>query len=377
MGGSADGVSDAFDEACEKPKFGKGEFFIIDRRIWAALCGLEDMNAAATYLVLVQGSDRSNKHTKWSAESVKKYVGVGHERAKGAIACLINNHFIRYGENHTPARPRYDVLTYSERSRAKGQRKSATLPGDDAIAYNLIWLPNTIVTGTEEREDSPIRRLRAAGDLNALRLFVDLYHAQNLVDDGGVNRQVLWRSCERRKIAERGAYVVYAFKYESRSLGWIGPMEMHRKFEQPIGERQPIWDCIDLLERMRLIAFIPYLIENGTSQAEILHPVGVGIFGEHAIEREIGDAAKAAALVMIFKPTVENAVMDGFTIFCPVLNIYPQAQMVGIARLLYRPHTRRTAAWYAELHEKSRRYIEKFRELAAESKSKNYNDEDW
>jgi hypothetical protein len=49
----------------------------------------------------------------------------------------------------------------------------ATEDSDD----NIIWLSNAIVTGTSSGEESPVRRLRSAGCVWTLRLFVDLYSA--------------------------------------------------------------------------------------------------------------------------------------------------------------------------------------------------------
>ena len=58
-----------------------------------------------------------------------------------------------------------------------------------------------------------------------------------------------------------------------------------------------------------------------------------------------------------------------FEHFCPVLRTLPNVRMIGIARLLYRPRTRRTAAWFGQLHEDGRDWIAKCAELAAKAES--------
>jgi hypothetical protein len=50
---------------------------------------------------------------------------------------------------------------------------------------------------------------------------------------------------------------------------------------------------------------------------------------------------------------------------CPVLRTRPNAQMIGVWRLTYRPHTKRTAAWFAELQSSAPGWIRIFEELTA------------
>ena len=53
----------------------------------------------------------------------------------------------------------------------------------------------------------------------------------------------------------------------------------------------------------------------------------------------------------------------------PVARDYPEVQMVGIARLRYRPHTGRTGEWRARLDEKLPGLIAKYQELAGQEDS--------
>jgi hypothetical protein len=78
-------------------------------------------------------------------------------------------------------------------------------------AAELIWLPNTLVTGTVQGETSPVKRLRSRGDIWALRLLIDLYQAHNLSADGGISREVLRHEYERKKYGQRGRHVVWGF----------------------------------------------------------------------------------------------------------------------------------------------------------------------
>jgi hypothetical protein len=133
--------------------------------------------------------------------------------------------------------------------------------------------------------------------------------------------------------------------------------------------RHPVWASIGLLENMGLLSFIPHLFENDSPDAEIHHPYGIGTKGEDPIETEIGEAAEAAARAMCPEWIIENAENEGFEYFCPVSRTMPNIEMIGVARLLYRPHTSRTAAWYAQLQQFGTTWIDRYQELAARART--------
>jgi hypothetical protein len=389
----------------------KGCFFAVDQRTWAKLPETA-MNEAVAYLVLAQGTGGNHKATSWSVNALKTYAGISWERGKAAIENLIGRGFIRCAQTHTATRPRYEIATFGEwhrdeaarqpapdflerellekvqkgeqpatkphRKRADSLLKRGILvrdtrglyrlpePPTDGPSENLIWLPNTIVTGTTSGEESPVRRLRSAGDVWALRLFVDLYAAHNLRDDGGITPQAIWQPFDRRLVGQQGAYTVWGFTEKTSNLHLTGPFAAH-KLRAQTGKDHPVWESVHLLRRLGLVNFVPHIFENSSPQAEIIHPYGIGGAGEEPIETELGSTADAVARAMCLPSNVETAQEDGCDYFCPVLHTKPDVQMIGIARLHYRPHTRRTAAWFAELHQSARKYIERYREFAAKA----------
>jgi hypothetical protein len=314
----------------------RGKFFAIDSRIWARVidCG---MNEAATYLVLACGTGGDNRTTRWSCQAVHRYSGIAWSRAKAAIENLVRAGFVRLGNESTKDRPRYELMPH-------GKNKFE-------ITENFIWLPNTIVTGTGSGESSPLARIRGAGEKWTLRLFVDLYAAQNLREDGGIHPGTLCEPYERKEVGERGYYTIWAFRPKPLQLHWNGPMVAHRNRLQEKGKDKPLWESIGLLRRMGLLEFIPHLMESDSPQAEPIHPLGVGRKGEEQVEAEIGAAADAAGRAMCPEWAVQQAEGDGFELFCPVPRTLPLVQLLGVPRLRYRPHTKRTAAWYANLQE--------------------------
>jgi hypothetical protein len=135
-----------------------------------------------------------------------------------------------------------------------GNDYTAVFPDDDEKRdENLIWLPNALVSGTSEGEDSPVKRIRRSGDIWTLRLLVELYHAQNLRDDYGVERRFLYQRFERRKVGERGFYTIWGFKAAKLNLTWDGPFAAHESRQKSEGEvDHPVWDDVTRLEATRI-----------------------------------------------------------------------------------------------------------------------------
>lgn len=404
----------------EKSESGRGGFFVISPDTWAAACNL-GMNEAVAYLVLAQGTAGNNKTTSWSAEALHKYTGITWERGKGAIERLIQAGLLRYGENHAPKRPRYELtspakaaaeryranlaalseeerrvlallstsqprLTKSlngsiDRLKAAGLIKESgyrnftpvTPPGEESEAPGSepIWLPNTLVTGTAKGESAPVKRIRQTGDVWALRLLVDLYSAHNLRDDGGISPARLRQKFERKAVGQFGVYTIWAFKPEQHWVTFDGELAVHKARPKPTPEsNHPFWVSHHLLVQTGLLLYVPHLWDNDPTAgelaaSEILHPYSMAGYGGEAIEVDIGRAAHEAGLRMAYEEKVTAAAYEGFHYLCPVRSSIPNACMVGVARLRYRPHTSRTGAWMTRLVESGPAILSEFEELAA------------
>jgi hypothetical protein len=353
-----------------------GGFFAIDSRIWAKVTAY-GMNEAVAYLVLACGTGHGNRTTKWSTNAVMKNGGIGWERAKAAIERLIAGGFIRHAAKYTKSNPRYELASCSELleheiaknpTMPQNISKPEPRPGSMLLnaSENLIWLPNSLVTGTSSGEESPVSRLKSAGCIRTLRLFVDLYASQNLRDDGGISPVIVRQPCEREQLGYFAGYMMWGFVGECVTHSWLGPFASHKdSFGYGEDDDCPMSEEIELLERMGLLSFVPHIFENDTDTAEPLHAFGIGKIGEDPIEKRIGDAANQAACFRILPKRLAKAREDGFDHFCPIRETNPTAQMIGVARLTYRPHTKRTAAWFAELQKTAPTWIETFNKLAA------------
>jgi len=399
---------------------GSGRFFAIDGRIWAKVTAL-GMNEAVAYLILACGTGPGNKATSWSTNAVMKYAGIGWARAKLAIVSLEASCFVRHAECYTEAHPRYELATCREledhqaaknpppapdyleqeilsgvragkqpRNKTDRNRAERLLlrgmlcrdargiyklpePAKEDSGDNFIWLPNEIVMGTSSGEESPLRRLRGAGCTWTLRLFVDLYSAQNLRDDGGISPLLIRQEFDRQKIGEQGAYVIWGFKSVKSFLWWTGIFAAHQSRTRAEPENQsPVWQSLQLLQNMGLLSFVPHIFENNSDAAEPVHPYGIGQTGEPPIEQEIGHAADRAARTMALPSKLEEAEEAGFEHFCPILKTMPTAQMIGVARLTYRPRTQRTQGWFRDLNQNAPDWIETFARLTAKGEKASY-----
>jgi hypothetical protein len=362
----------------------RGEFFIIDRRTWAEVCNL-GLNEAVAYLVLAQGTGGNNRSTSWSIESLKTYTGMAFDRGKAAILRLKEGGFLVHSESHTPSRPRYELHTWPEVCKARkpaltlyqnllvdeirsgrtsrmtvsrrreldqlctagvlcnpsyGEYRVVTETTRDAL--DPIFLPNALVVGAGE-EDSPLRRLRRRGDLWTLRLFIDLYQEQNLRDDGGISPWILRGKFDRRKVGEYGSYLIWAYKEIEKTLWTSGPFTAHAARPKTTSDH-PAWDSVIALESSGLLSFVPHIWERDHEQSEILFPYGVGD-GAEQIEREIAASAHATAERLAFPERVAAAAKEGFNLLAPIRASCPDACMIGIPRLRYRPKTKRTGDW--------------------------------
>lgn len=160
-------------------------FFAIGRQTFAKACSL-DIYAATAFLVLARGTGPDNVTTSWSANAIADRMGTRWSRAKQAITLL--------GQQ--------TLLT---------RKKKSPLPSYKlAKAGELIWLPNALVDGVGDAV-SPLGRIRQTHDVMTLRLLVELYAEQNLREDGGISRDVVYARYDRVRMSDRAQYVIWGF----------------------------------------------------------------------------------------------------------------------------------------------------------------------
>ncbi|MCC8361699.1 hypothetical protein LK996_01190 [Lysobacter sp. A6] len=294
----------------------QGDFFAIGRPQWEAACK-QGVRHAAVILVMACGTQRDNVTTSWSADAAFRYAGVNWHKARDAIGDLIKLGVVERLKDGK--RPRYAI----------GR------PDDDD---DLIWLPNTLVTAAG-KEKAPIRRLREAQDVDFMQAFVELYGLHDLPGDGGLPRSLI-RSpfLKAEHICDRGLYRIYGFmEAEERVCSYSGPLARFRG--QRGAERNRVWDFIYAVEEMGLLERVDYLTESDAADAELIHAVSGDDHGKAV--------AMAASFALEALPDGHRHAAEKFTYALPVERHMCNVAVVGVYRLVYRPHTARTTAWYS------------------------------
>lgn len=331
-------------------KKGRGDFFAIPARNVARVCGL-GMNPAVAYLVLARGTGRDNVTTSWSVQAIEKYTGIARSRAAQAVKVLRDSKIVTQTKGGT--QPQYKLV---------GGKKSEP----------LVWLPNAFVTGAVS-ETPPLELIRQTQDVMTLRLALDLYGSQNLREDGGISRHIVITSYNRTQVGQCGEYVIWGFERDLQVVSWTDITIPHRREKLSATEKKQGKNAgVDFFRRVAelvgcgAIEWIPYLVESGKDDSEVIHPCGHG--NSESIEDRLGRAAEEAANGMVTEGRREYARNNGLTL-TPVKAHIANVQMVGVARLRYRPRTAMTGAWWANLNVKADKYLAEYARLCERVKA--------
>lgn len=267
-------VADEKADGKRRRKDGRGDFFAVDRRAWARVCGSVSspglgMNAAVAYLALARGTGANNRDTPWSVNALEKRGMLSRGRAQAAIDALKAAGLVRqtgFGGKATryemvpahevPGTSAYrpaltdaeaflwgrlrksdglcvpytgTVATWGatrplELARALEAKGYACRTGGAGSAFTPIpwdeeearrpewaWLPNSLIDGALGDAVPPVELVRRTQDVLALRLLVDLYREQDLAEFGGLSWRAIRKNYERIRLAQAGPFVVWAF----------------------------------------------------------------------------------------------------------------------------------------------------------------------
>ncbi len=301
-------------------------FFTIGVKEWHEACNL-GLNPAASFLVLACGTERNNQTTNWSANSIEKYAGINHDRAKKAIKLLLDAGLVEI--DSTSSKPRYTLQ----------------------ISEEVIWLPNSIVKPLAQ-ENSPLTRVRQVQDVMLLRLYIDLYYSQNLPADGGFSRYVYYLGFDKATHASYGEYLFLAFRRGEHYVTWKTPITSVHKTEVSIeeprvgeGPADALFLRMSTLHSLGLLEMSVCLFESSSEDAEILFPVD----GPMEDETKIRRYANEVAVQVLPEWKIDS---DESDYLVPVYKHQEKAQLYGIYRLRHRAQTEYTKAWLAILQKK-------------------------
>ena len=215
---------------------------------------------ALAYLVLARGTQGNNSTTSWSANAMRRYLGLRFENAKTAMTALIDEGLIHTIEGSSATRPRYSLGFNPD-----------TLSGDK------VFLPNPLVDGIEGII-SPLRRVRETQNKDVLELLMHFYQFQHLDTEHGINRDWLSEGSEIEHITNVGNIRIWRatesdgpilYSRNELALNWENRMNGFSK-------------AFDTLLDLGLIEMVWYVTDSG---GELLYPVTCNV--EAAIDRFI------------------------------------------------------------------------------------------
>ena len=220
-----------------------------------------------------------------------------------------------------------------------------------AARPDWIWLPNTLVDGATD-EVPPVELARQTDSLPTLRLLVNVYGSHSLDEDGGINSRRIRQTYERHKVGEQGPYTVWGFASAHMTAWPSAPfVAVHLQGAKDEAGRKSGWDefwtCWRRLEGLGLVQFVGHLMTSDGPTGEMLHPMalpGTGL----PIEVALAEAATEAGVALVTERQASFAFMHkNVEVLAPVKRHIENVQMVGVARLRYRPRTSRTLAFFA------------------------------
>ena len=110
------------------------------------------------------------------------------------------------------------------------------------------------------------------------------------------------------------------------------------------------------------------LLDGDDAEAEIIHPYGIN--GGAPAERELAGTAHKAAVGMVTERQLERAELEGYPDLVPLRKHIAQATLVEIFRLRYRPHTKATGAWYAQMKESTTEWLARYEAMIRDRDSR-------
>jgi hypothetical protein len=220
---------------------------------------------------------------------------------------------------------------------------------------------------------TPIALLRQMQDIRKLKLFVALYECQDLPTAGGVNHTLLYQTHNISKVSQRGSLTIWGFDGDADHTTTTSGPTLRDPFvagltaEPRKAAMEDFWEALRVFQVCGLITFIPHIFESNKPDALILHAYPVTDIGCEPWEREVSAAAHVAGMACIPAGQQEWAAQLGRHLL-PLHSSLTDPSVIGIARLRYRPKTKRTGAWFAISRERAAEFLEEYQQTTEKNK---------
>ena len=284
-------------------------FFAIEHDIVMKIIDEYGLNTACHFITQCSGRSGLGKKTSWSRNSVTNYAGLSVRVAMKTEANLIEGGYL--------------IKTRG------GKHPLFTL--SDSQADTVAWIPHSFVTGTLAGECSPLKLIRQTSSEDTLRLMLDLYWRQDIVNEGGFN--FMYRRFERsQKLAELGAFSIYAFDETTQLIA-------DDVFIEPYGDWSAAYET---LLSTGLVYEVPYLFdaEDGLPFFPLINPY---------TEEPLSDL-ETVAIESLPDQFAYNASIHDYCLMVPSHIKKPALKSLLFPR--YRQHTQMMKAGYAATMER-------------------------
>jgi hypothetical protein len=334
-------ISEIFSQRVGKMTNKTEGFFAIEYDIVMKIIDAYGLNTACHFITQCSGRSGLGKKTSWSRNSVTNYAGLSVRAAMKTEANLIEG-------------------GYLTKTRG-GKHPLFTLA--DSQADTVAWIPHSFVTGTLAGECSPLKLIRQTSSEDTLRLMLDLYWRQDIVNEGGFN--FMCRRFERsQKIAELAAFTIYAFDGTTQLIA-------DEHFIEPYDD----WSAAyEILLSTGLVYEVPYLFdsEDGLPLFPLINPY---------TEEPLSDL-ETVAIESLPDQFAYNASIHDYCLMVPSHIKKPVLKSLLFPR--YRQHTQMMKAGYAAtmeriestrcLYQRHIKDISKTNQGRIKDQSKNIND---
>lgn len=396
--------------------------FLVDVPTYAAVCDLEDPDAAAVYLILAAGTGADNRTSTWSREAVNKRTALNWRKARGSIDKLEQHGFARWINGKGTRKPRIDLppletrkpmqkhvaaladrlmhgeqpITIADKGAATIGKDQGWLAQDGDGAWRFVakrpmvkaYLPMSLV-GDEKGKpiagSTIVERIRMSRDHMAFRLLVDFYALQDLAEHGGVSRQSFYQQFQREKAGSTSDFQIWRFDSKQMYVR-LGCGLDHHKRKPDEKELAAGWKsdnnaagffaAVAILEDAGALEWVYYLAEDDQSNSTHVYPVAVERHGKvvwSEIESVVGGFAIRAACALS-KTMIGGSMPDAkecelnmpAKLLLPADRLARQAALVGVPRLRHRAKTSNTARWRKELVDDATSVIAMFRGIINE-----------
>lgn len=293
-----------------------------------------DTATFCAYIILSCGTGGDNSTTAWSANAVATYAGCRWGTASKAIIRLQELGIIEKNEERSgPKSPKYRIC------------------GHDTKSEDAIWLPKTLVMGVAQQAPFPLENLRSTHDPLTIRLLLSFYENQNLIDSGGVDPSLIWEEWTGEKVGESGPIRAWRFKYKHRSVDRSFGDRYKGKDSKGKPSYEPFWERLSALEHMGLV-------ESHRTLKECAEGEPLAIWGSSKEEGSAYYKLNTYALNKVCAASIFEEEQTSWVF--PVIAHIKAPVLHGGVRLKFRPHTKRTAAWWAQTLELNNKYLNRF-----------------